>query len=201
MLTTYRIEHAAINDLQEIVDIYNETIESRMVTADLKPVTVESRLKWFAEHTLDRRPLWVVRPGESGAGQIGAAAIGTEAIGTGVIGGTSSAGEHGNRVIAWLSFQSFYGRPAYDGTAEISIYISSTFRGQGIGSLLIGKAIAACPEIEVKTLLGFVFAHNAGSMALLRKHGFEQWGLLPRVANLDGTERDLVILGRRVEAD
>jgi len=28
--------------------------------------------------------------------------------------------------------------------------------------------------------------------------GFERWGTLPRVAELDGIERDLVILGRRV---
>jgi hypothetical protein len=28
----------------------------------------------------------------------------------------------------WVSFQSFYGRPAYDGTAEISIYIGETQR-------------------------------------------------------------------------
>ncbi|GAA0134330.1 GNAT family N-acetyltransferase [Paenibacillus sp. YSY-4.3] len=180
MLTSYAIEHATIDDLQEIVDIYNETIDSREVTADLEPVTVESRLKWFAEHTPDRRPLWVVRAGENNRSGLTI--------------------EHGNPVIAWLSFQSFYGRPAYDSTAEISIYITSGFRGQGIGSLLIEKAIASCPEIAVKTILGFVFGHNAGSLALLHKHGFEQWGLLPRVANLDGNERDLVILGRRVES-
>ncbi|WP_055108312.1 GNAT family N-acetyltransferase [Paenibacillus ihumii] len=181
MGTSYRIEHAAVEDLSQIVAIYNETIGSRMVTADLEPITVESRLKWFEEHTPRRRPLWVVR---------------AEAAN-----GTSSAEEHEKRVVAWLSFQSFYGRPAYDNTAEISIYISSAFRGQGIGSLLMEKAIAACPEIEVKTMLGFVFAHNAGSLALLRKHGFGQWGVLPRVANLDGTERDLVIMGRRIESD
>ncbi|MGG4553339.1 N-acetyltransferase family protein [Paenibacillus humicus] len=181
MLTSYAIEHATMDDLQEIVAIYNETIDSRAVTADLEPVTIESRLKWFAEHTPDRRPLWVVRAGENK--------------------GVGSAIEYGNPVIAWLSFQSFYGRPAYDGTAEISIYISSRFRGQGIGSLLIEKAIAACPEIGVKTMLGFVFAHNAGSLGLLRKHGFEQWGLLPRVANMDGEERDLVIMGRRANSD
>lgn len=180
MLEAYRIEHAKIEDLPQIVAIYNETIGSRMVTADLQPVTVESRLKWFEEHTPDARPLWVMKA---------------------MTDGTSSAQGKEDQVIAWLSFQSFYGRPAYDSTAEISIYISSRFRGQGIGSLLIEKAIEACPEIAVKTLLGFVFAHNAGSLNLLRKYEFEQWALLPRVANLDGIERDLVIMGRRVGSD
>ena len=50
----------------------------------------------------------------------------------------------------------------------------------------------------VATLLGFVFGHNAPSLALFERLGFERWALLPRVAELDGVERDLVIVGRRV---
>jgi len=47
-------------DLPAIVDIYNSTIPSRMVTADTEPVTVESRRAWFDEHKSGRYPLWVV---------------------------------------------------------------------------------------------------------------------------------------------
>lgn len=103
------------------------------------------------------------------------------------------------RVVAWLSFQSFYGRPAYNATAEISIYITEQYRNCGIGNILMNKAIAVCSNIQVQTLLGFVFAHNEPSLALLeKKFGFERWAHLPRVANLDGIERDLIILGKRV---
>ncbi|WP_178022430.1 GNAT family N-acetyltransferase [uncultured Paenibacillus sp.] len=102
------------------------------------------------------------------------------------------------RVIAWLSFQSFYGRPAYNGTAEISIYITEAYRARGIGGILVNEAIATCPKIGVHTLLGFVFGHNDPSLKLLGKFGFERWAHLPRVAILDGVERDLVILGKRV---
>lgn len=52
----------------------------------------------------------------------------------------------------------------------------------------------------LSTFLGFVFAHNERSAALCRRFGFEEWGHLPRVAVLDGVERDLLILGRRVGA-
>ncbi len=31
-----------------------------MVTADTEPIAVESRVKWFEEHTPDNRPLWVI---------------------------------------------------------------------------------------------------------------------------------------------
>ena len=90
------IRDAVRDDLPYIVDIYNSTIESRMVTADLEPVTVEERVAWFDAHTSDKHPLWVV--------------------------------ERDSQIVAWFSFQPFYGRPAYDATAEISIYISEAYR-------------------------------------------------------------------------
>lgn len=44
-------------DLPAIVDIYNATIPSRLVTADLEPVSVASRERWFADHQRRTRPL------------------------------------------------------------------------------------------------------------------------------------------------
>lgn len=37
------------------------------------------------------------------------------------------------KIVGWLSFQDFYGRKAYDITAEISIYLDEKFRGRGYG--------------------------------------------------------------------
>ncbi len=51
---------ATLEDLPAIVAIYNSTIPSRQVTADVEPVTVASRLNWFNEHSADKRPIWVV---------------------------------------------------------------------------------------------------------------------------------------------
>lgn len=47
-------------DLPRIIEIYNSTIASRMVTADLEEVTVEQRLPWFEAHNPEKRPLWVM---------------------------------------------------------------------------------------------------------------------------------------------
>jgi L-amino acid N-acyltransferase YncA len=101
-------------------------------------------------------------------------------------------------VVAWLSFTSFYGRPAYASTAEISVYVAAPHRARGIGRMLLAQAIARAPSLDVRTLLGFVFGHNAPSLRLFEAHGFARWGTLPKVAVLDGIERDLVIVGRRV---
>ncbi|WP_455660601.1 N-acetyltransferase family protein [Pradoshia sp.] len=160
------IRDAAIEDLPRIVDIYNSTIEGRMVTADLHPVTVESRVDWFRDHHPSTRPLWVMTEEE--------------------------------KIIGWLSFQDFYGRPAYKATAEISIYMDASCRKRGIGGAFLEEAIRQAPELGIHTLLGFIFGHNEPSIRLFKRYGFESWAHLPNVAKLDGVERDLEILGKRV---
>jgi phosphinothricin acetyltransferase len=106
--------------------------------------------------------------------------------------------EDRDEVIAWLSFQPFYGRPAYDATAEVSVYVAEAQRKKGIGGMLLRRAIDQGPVLGIKTLVGFIFAHNEPSLRLFKACGFERWGYLPGVAELDGIERDLIILGRRL---
>ena len=103
-----------------------------------------------------------------------------------------------NVIVGWLSFQSFSGRPAYHATAEVSIYVAEDFQRKGIGSALLAKAVEQAPRLGLKTLLGFIFAHNDASLRLFEKFGFRSWGVLPCVAELDGVESDLIIVGRRV---
>jgi L-amino acid N-acyltransferase YncA len=159
---------ATLADLPRIVEIYNATIPSRQVTADLEPVTVESRVLWFHAHQPDVRPLWVV--------------------------------EYNARVIAWLSFSDFYGRPAYCHTAELSLYVDESVRRAGIGTYLLKAAIAHAPTLNLNRLLAFIFGHNEPSLALFKKLGFQPWGFLPEVALLNNIERDLVILGIKIGA-
>lgn len=104
----------------------------------------------------------------------------------------------GEENIGWVSYQWFYGRPAYNGTAELSIYIDEQYRGRGYGSRILDHAIDSSATLQIKTLLGYIFAHNVPSIKLFHKKGFETWGHFPRVAELDGVERDLLILGKRV---
>lgn len=103
--------------------------------------------------------------------------------------------------MAWLSLRSFYGRPAYAATVEVGVYTAPEALRQGRAAALLAHAIEAMPSLEIKTLLAFVFAHNGPSLRLFGRAGFVRWGLLPRVAELDGVERDVVILGfRELEA-
>lgn len=156
-------------DLPDIVAIYNSTIPGRMVTAHTAPVKVAERVPWFRAHNPQTRPLWVL--GDDRAG---------------------------GRVCAWLSFSSFNERPAYHPTVEISLYVAESHRRRGLGRALLAVAIAQAPACGVRTLLGYIWAHNEPSLQLFAQFGFEPWGRLPRVALLDDNERDLVIVGKRV---
>jgi phosphinothricin acetyltransferase len=104
----------------------------------------------------------------------------------------------GDVPMAWLSLRSFYGRPAYAATVEVGVYTAPEALRQGRGADLLTHGIETMPSLQIKTLLAFIFAHNEPSRRLFERAGFVRWGLLPRVAELDGTERDLVILGRRI---
>jgi L-amino acid N-acyltransferase YncA len=101
-------------------------------------------------------------------------------------------------IVGWLSVQSFYGRPAYHATAELSTYVDRASRHAGVGRALLARAVAHAPHLGLKTLLAFVFAHNEASLRLFAGFGFERWGALRRIAELDGIERDVFILGLRI---
>jgi phosphinothricin acetyltransferase len=102
------------------------------------------------------------------------------------------------QIRGWLGLRSFYGRPAYHRTVEVAIYVAPGARRRGIARALLAHAVAAAPALGIATLLAFVFGHNGASLSLFRAAGFVDWGTLPRVAELDGVERDLVILGKRL---
>jgi len=170
MKTRFPLSLATQDDLPAIVDIYNSTIASRLVTADLEPVTVASRQPWFDSHQRLDRPLWVLRD-------------------------TFSVGQP---VAGWMSFSDFHPRAAYAGTVEVSVYLREDYRGQRLGTLLLHAAVEQARQIGAHTLVGLVFGHNQPSLALFERFGFERWGSLPQVAELDGVSRDLVYVGKRV---
>jgi L-amino acid N-acyltransferase YncA len=158
---------ARLSDLTPIVGIYNASIPTRRSTADLDPVSVESRTAWFVMHDADRRPIWVA--------------------------------ELDGEVVAWLSFSDYYGRPAYHATVEVGVYVAPEAQGRRIAGLLVEHAIAEAPRLGVRTMLWITFAVNDASVRLAARYGFRQWGLLPRVTELEGERKDIAILGLELD--
>ncbi len=162
------IRNAVEVDLPAIIRIYNATVPTRMVTAELEPTTVEARLPWFREHSPEQYPFWVA--------------------------------DSDGRIIGWLDFKKFLPRCAYRGTAEISVYVDENFRGCGVGQRLLQHAITRAPSLGITALVGLIFGHNERSLKLFERLGFERWAFLPGVAQLDGVQRDLVMLGQHCPA-
>jgi L-amino acid N-acyltransferase YncA len=161
-----KIRDAVDADLPAIVAIYNAAVRTRISTAQLDTVTVESRRNWLKEHSSDRHPFWVA--------------------------------EIDGDVAGWLTIKPFIQRAAYDGTAELSVYVDDKFRRRGIARSLLEEVIARASSLGIRAMVGLIFAHNEPSLRLFSNFGFSRWGFLPDVAILDGVHRDLTILGRHV---
>lgn len=165
MHMSIKMRHATLEDLPRIVEIYNSTIESRLVTADTEPVTVESRTEWFLNHS-EKRPIFLFLKN--------------------------------NEIAGWLSFETFYGRPAYGKTVEISLYLDSDYRGIGLGEYVVTEMKRIAQTLDIETLLAFTFSHNTRALKLFMKHGFIKYGVLPDVAIMDGNHYSLTILGCKI---
>jgi phosphinothricin acetyltransferase len=106
--------------------------------------------------------------------------------------------EHEGAIAGWLALRSYYRRPAYHRTVESTVYVDPEHRRRGIAHELLDNAVREAPSKGIANILAFVFVHNQPTVTLFEAHGFQRWGLLPRACELDGQERDVLILGRRV---
>ncbi len=159
-----KIREATIDDLPQIVSIYNESIPGRLSTADMEPQTVADKTAWFLSFATDDRPFWVC-------------------------------GDEAGNIMGWLCFKSFYGRCAYRGTVEVSIYVSYKYHRAGTANMILQYAIARCPEWGIDNITAFVFSQNLGSIKLFQKFGFKKWGHLPNIAMLGDERCSLEIFG------
>jgi L-amino acid N-acyltransferase YncA len=103
------------------------------------------------------------------------------------------------QVVAWIGLTSFYaGRPAYDATAEVSLYVATACHRRGIGRFLKQQMIEHCPKLGVTTLVSMHFDHNEATRRVNESLGFAQLGHLTEIAEVNGEKRGLVISALRI---
>jgi len=100
-------------------------------------------------------------------------------------------------VIGWAVLSQISKREAYCGVAEISIYIHEKSRGQGVGKALLSKLIESSENEGIWTLQAGIFAENEASIKLHLACGFRIIGRRERIARLNGSWHDTVLLERR----
>lgn len=188
----FTVQLAGINDLPEILSIYNQSIDGKQATANLVAVTTDERAAWFAEHLNSMtRPIYVVK--------VVKAIVSTEQTVESINSQNKDYNE--STIVAWGSFSDLYARTAYHISSEISVYLHHDYHGRGLGSLLTRWMLIQAPSLGIRNVVALVFAHNKPSLGLFRKLGFEQWGYMPQVCDMDGFIADVVMLGLSVIGD
>lgn len=104
-----------------------------------------------------------------------------------------------DEVVGWVALsKGNSSSPAYDGVCEVSIYISSKNRGQGIGDELLKAVIKESEKRGYWLLESIIFSDNIASINLHIKNGFEVIGSRKAIArDIFGNWRDVTLLDRR----
>nr|WP_308160400.1 N-acetyltransferase family protein [Bacillus sp. ISL-77] len=102
-----------------------------------------------------------------------------------------------DKVLGWAALTPVSGRCVYSGVAEVSIYVSQSNNGKGIGSRLLNSLIEQSEQNGFWTLQSGIFPENVASLKLHSKHGFREVGRRERIGKMDGVWRDTILLERR----
>jgi L-amino acid N-acyltransferase YncA len=105
----------------------------------------------------------------------------------------------GGHIVGWVALSPISRRSVYSGVAEVSIYIATEYRKQGIGTTLMDALIRESEAVGVWTLQAGIFPENIGSIELHKKHGFRILGVREKIGMMDGRWRDIAFLERRSE--
>jgi L-amino acid N-acyltransferase YncA len=99
--------------------------------------------------------------------------------------------EEDDTIVGWASLSRWSGRCAYADTAEISIYIKESFRGKGIGSILLKKILDEGKNAGLHTVLARIAEGSDISIGLHKKAGFEYIGVMKEVGKKFGKMLDV----------
>jgi L-amino acid N-acyltransferase YncA len=108
-------------------------------------------------------------------------------------------GRREGQVVGWGALSPVSSRCVYAGVAEVSIYVTASARGEGIGKTLLRTLIEASERQGIWTLQAGVFPENEASIALHKACGFRKVGYRERIGQMNGYWRDVILLERRSE--
>lgn len=95
--------------------------------------------------------------------------------------------ENEKQILGWGSLSPYRkGRGGLRKVAEISYFLDYAFHGRGAGSQLISHIIADCQRLGIRHLFAVMLDLNMASAAILQKFGFQKWGHLPGIVDLNG---------------
>ncbi len=88
------------------------------------------------------------------------------------------------------------GRRALEGVGVVSYFVDFAQQQGGRGARLMEHVLERARALPLHSLLAILIGGNDGSLALLRRFGFSEWGRLPGVVRMRGEHRDHLYWGR-----
>jgi L-amino acid N-acyltransferase YncA len=102
--------------------------------------------------------------------------------------------ESGTQIVAWASLNSFNPRQCYDHVADISVYVERSWRGKGVGRMLLARLLELGRSEGFHKLVLACFPTNKPGVALYERMGFVPVGVYREQGLLDGQWVDVLIM-------
>lgn len=101
----------------------------------------------------------------------------------------------------WASLSAWNPRAAYRDTAESSVYVAETYRGQGIGRRLKADILQEAARLGYRSVIAGVAEGSNASLHLNQSMGFEVVGTFRRVGEKFGRILDVTYLQKFLDAE
>jgi len=110
--------------------------------------------------------------------------------------------EYDDQVIGWTALLPYSPRQCFHGVAELSVYVDSDYKRQGVGEKLIRELITQTQAQGFWSLQSVIFEENIPSIKLHEKCGFRKIGYRERLArDRYGQWRTAVLMEYRKQSD
>jgi L-amino acid N-acyltransferase YncA len=107
--------------------------------------------------------------------------------------------EYKGQIVGWASLNQYNNRCAYDGVADLSVYISRDFRGKGIGKQLLTELESHAKANGFHKMVLFTFPFNQSGQGLYKKMGFREVGVFKNQGILDGKFVDVMAMEKLLD--
>ena len=160
----FQIRPAQIQDLEQILNIYNAEILNGTATWNDREKSLDDFHHWFNNLIAQQFPLFVAEDLES------------------------------KRIAGYADYSSFRQIHGFKHTVEHSVFIHPDFTRQGLGKALMLKLIDYAKQHHIHVMVAAIDHANKASIVLHDQLGFKQTGYMPEVGQKFGQWRDLVLM-------
>jgi phosphinothricin acetyltransferase len=159
-----------LDDAPALMNILNPEVIETAISFDLVPKSIEEQRQWISEHEAPYLCIVAVND-EDDVGEVGA---------------------RNERILGFASISSFRERPAYNTTAENSVYVYRGARTRGVGEVLMIDLLEMARASGFHSIIARIVGENAGSIRLHEKVGFTLVGTEIEVGRKHGKWLDVV---------